>query len=117
MLYALPGQQVIVDVPFYNGLTAREAVERSGLTTQFPEIGDQPLVLGVWGTEVDYEYALRDGDRVEISRPLQADPRVMRRDLMAEGRVMGGGAIDRGVQDEGVSSRSRSMRVTRSSSK
>jgi putative ubiquitin-RnfH superfamily antitoxin RatB of RatAB toxin-antitoxin module len=117
VLYALPGQQVIVEVPLESGLTALEAVERSGLMNRYPEIGDQRLVLGVWGAEVDPAHVLSDGDRVEISRPLQADPRAMRRDLLAEGRVMGGEKIDRSGQDDGASSRSRSMRVTRSSSK
>jgi putative ubiquitin-RnfH superfamily antitoxin RatB of RatAB toxin-antitoxin module len=50
-------------------------------------------VLGVWGVEVEREFALKPGDRVEISRPLTVDPRVMRRELLDDGRVMGGAGV------------------------
>jgi hypothetical protein len=47
---------------------------------------------------------LAAGDRVEICRPLRADPRQMRRDLVAEGRVMGGDALER---DRGATTKER----------
>ena len=90
VLYALPEEQVIVELNFEPGMTAALAVERSGLTESYPSISEQDLVLGVWGAEVAAEHRLKPGDRVEISRPLEADPRVMRRELMTDGRVMGG---------------------------
>lgn len=90
VLYALPAEQHIVSVPWSPGLTAARAVESSGLPDRFPEIAAGPLVLGIWGMAVRLEHVLKAGDRVEISRPLVADPRDMRRELMAGGRVMGG---------------------------
>lgn len=94
VVYALPDQQVIVSVGFVTGLTAAGAVERSGLRDRFPQIGLHDLVLGIWGSGADLDTVLRPGDRVEISRPLLADPRDMRRDLLTEGRVMGGARKD-----------------------
>lgn len=90
VVYALPDEQVIVTLPFRGGITAAEAVEASRLAERFPEIAERALVLGVYGLRVDPEHVLEPGDRVEICRPLVADPRDMRRDLLAGGRVMGG---------------------------
>jgi uncharacterized protein len=90
VLYALPEEQVVVEVPYEAGMTAALAVERSGLMRRYPALAREPLVLGIWGTETDAAGPVRAGDRVEISRPLVADPREMRRELMTDGRVMGG---------------------------
>lgn len=90
VLYALPARQVIVELPYEPGMTAAIAVERSRLVDAYPSIAEQPLVVGVWGRQVEPEQRLEAGDRVEISRPLVADPRVMRRELVSDGRVMGG---------------------------
>lgn len=90
VLYALPGEQIIVEVPYEPGMTAALAVARSGLEEKYSAIGEAALVVGVWGVEVDTAHLVEPGDRVEISRPLVADPRVMRRELMSDGRVMGG---------------------------
>jgi putative ubiquitin-RnfH superfamily antitoxin RatB of RatAB toxin-antitoxin module len=92
VLYALPAEQILVDVAFEPGMTARTAVERSGLLERYPAIAEDALVLGVWGVEVAPGFELKAGDRVEISRPLVADPRDMRRQLVSGGRVMGGAA-------------------------
>ena len=90
VLYALPEEQVIVEVPYEAGMTAALAVERSGLIRRNPDLARAPLVLGIWGEERDVACPVSAGDRVEISRPLVADPREMRRELMTDGRVMGG---------------------------
>jgi len=90
VLYALPDEQLIVPVPFRAGMTAHDAFVASGLGERYPAIGREPLVLGVWGVEVDSGLELKSGDRVEISRPLVADPREMRREFLSDGKVMGG---------------------------
>ena len=89
VVYAMPHEQRIVSVPFVDGMTARDAVERSGLPEAHAEIATRPLVLGLFGTEIDQQHALKDGDRVEICRPLHLDPREMRRRAVAAGRHMG----------------------------
>jgi hypothetical protein len=90
VVYARPDEQPIVEIDFEAGMTAGVAVERSGLVDRLSDLSELDLVLGVWGVEVSIEHRLRAGDRVEVSRPLQADPRAMRREFMIDGRVMGG---------------------------
>ena len=85
VVYALPDVQRIVTVPLpETGLTAAEAVERSGLREQFPEIPREPaLALAVFGVVRESNHPLRPGDRVEILRPLRHDPRALRRERAA----------------------------------
>jgi len=84
VVYALPRRQCVIELPLSPaGVTAREAVERSGLLAEFPELATQPLVLGIYGAVCDGERPLRDGDRVEIYRPLKQDPRALRRERAA----------------------------------
>ena len=90
VVYALPERQTVVSVAMEPGLTAGQAIERSGLRGRFPELAGHVLVIGVYGKRVEAGHVLAAGDRVEICRPLHADPRQMRRALVADGRVMGG---------------------------
>lgn len=60
-------------------MSAQAAVRASGLLEEFPELASQVLVLGIYGRRVDGQHLLRAGDRVEIYRPLKADPREARR--------------------------------------
>lgn len=92
VVYATRDHQPMVTLKFEAGLTALGAVELSGLLARFPEIDAGSLSLGVFGTLVGHEHRLEPGDRVEICRPLEVDPREMRRELLASGKVMGGRA-------------------------
>lgn len=84
VVYALPHLQRVVKLPLPEaGLTAAEAVARSGLVAQFPEIGERELVLAVFGVVREASHVLRAGDRVEILRPLRHDPRALRRERAA----------------------------------
>lgn len=87
--YALPDRQRLVTLDVPRGSTAREAVERSGLQREFPEIDPEGNALGIFGRRCPPDQRLRDGDRVEIYRPLKADPKEVRRRLAARGRTMG----------------------------
>jgi uncharacterized protein len=69
-----------LEVP--DGSTVREAIDRSGLLPQFPEIDLATQEVGIFGKVVKLNAPLRDGDRVEIYRPITADPEtVERRDI------------------------------------
>ena len=89
VVYATPEIQRIVEVPFSDGLTALQAVERSGLLEEFSDICRNPLILGMFGERVEPDRKLAPGDRAEICRPLQQDPRNMRSSVVALGGVMG----------------------------
>jgi putative ubiquitin-RnfH superfamily antitoxin RatB of RatAB toxin-antitoxin module len=60
-------------------MTAFEAVTASGLLEEFPDLAGRDLPLGIYGRRVESAQVLRDGDRVEIYRPLRVDPREARR--------------------------------------
>lgn len=89
VVYATADEQTIVCVRWQAGITAAQAVERSGLTERIPSTVARPPVLGLFGARVDPGHQLQPGDRVEICRPLRADPRAARRALAARGLVIG----------------------------
>ena len=80
IVYALRDRQVLLTLEVEEGTTARQAVERSGILQRFPEIELARAGLGIFGREVAPETPLRDGDRVEIYRPLIAEPKQGRRE-------------------------------------
>ena len=79
VVYALPDQQVLTLLEVEEGASVREAIESSGILRQFPEIELVPGRVGIFGNPVDPDSLLRDGDRVEIYRSLEADPKETRR--------------------------------------
>jgi len=95
--YALRDHQEIVQLRLPEGSTVQRAVEASGLLQKHPEIdlvkGNK---LGVFAKLVKADTVLRDKDRVEIYRPLIADPKEVRRKRAEEGKVMkkGGGPAE-----------------------
>lgn len=78
--YALPEQQALVALEVEEGTTVAEAIARSGILARFPELSIAPGNVGVFGKPVDLEAPLREGDRVEIYRPLVAHPGQARRE-------------------------------------
>lgn len=92
VVYALPKKQEIIAVKLPEGATARQAIEASGLLQKYPEIDLAKNKLGVFAKLTKPDSALRDQDRVEIYRPLIADPKAVRKQRAAEGKVMKKGA-------------------------
>lgn len=84
--YALPEQQVILPVEVDAGTTVQEAIERSGIRDRFPEIDLEQQKVGVFGKLTKLDQILRPKDRVEIYRPLIADPKEVRKQRAAEGK-------------------------------
>lgn len=83
VVYALPERQSTVDLLLPNGVSVEEAVTRSGLAAEFPVIAMQPLQCAIFGRVVTPAQTLCDGDRIEILRPLIADPKQSRRQAAA----------------------------------
>jgi putative ubiquitin-RnfH superfamily antitoxin RatB of RatAB toxin-antitoxin module len=77
--YATPEKQVLIRIEAPPGCTVAEAIDLSGVRTEFPDIEINPLALGIFSRKVSPGYVLSDGDRVEIYRPLIADPKEMRK--------------------------------------
>jgi uncharacterized protein len=76
---ALPGHQEVVTLELPPGSTAAQAVEAAGLRARHPQLEWDRLRLGIWARPCSHDAVLRDGDRVEVYRPLQADPKDQRR--------------------------------------
>lgn len=76
--YALPDVQLVRELDLGSGATVRDALEQSGLLTEFPEIESQSQPVGIFGQVVPHATALQDGDRVEIYRPLRLEPKQAR---------------------------------------
>ena len=93
VVYAKQEQQALLKLMVEEGTTAQQAVEQSGILQQFPEIDPTQLKLGIFSKAIKSETVLRERDRVEIYRPLSADPKAVRRSRAEAGKVMkkGGG--------------------------
>ncbi len=92
VVYPLAQKQEIFAVKLPEGATARQAIEASGVLQKYPEIDLTKNKLGIFAKLAKPEAPLRDRDRVEIYRPLIADPKEVRKQRAAEGKVMKKGA-------------------------
>jgi hypothetical protein len=90
--YARPDEQVILALQVPDGSTIEDAIRRSGVLERFPEIDLATNKVGVFGKVGKLDQELAPGDRVEIYRPLIADPKEARKQRAAEGRAMKKGA-------------------------
>lgn len=79
IVYGLADRQVLKSMTVTEGTTVREAALKSGLEVEFPELDLQQAPLGIFGKTVKDETVLRDGDRIEVYRPLLIDPKEARR--------------------------------------
>jgi uncharacterized protein len=73
--FALPDAQIVKELEVSAGCTLGEAVALASLK----DVQVDQLVPGVWGKVKSLDYVLREGDRVELYRPLVADPKTARR--------------------------------------
>ena len=91
--YALLQKQKIYLLEVTEGITAREAVQLAPISADFPHADLAGSKLGIFGKAVADNQVLREGDRVEIYRPLIADPKEVRKQRAAAGKRMkkGGG--------------------------
>ncbi len=94
--YARPDGQVIHPLRVPAGTTVEEAIRKSGILDAFPEIDLTKNKVGVFGKISKLSNPLRDRDRVEIYRPLIADPKEVRKQRAAAGKKMkkGGGDLE-----------------------
>jgi len=79
VVYALPQVQRLVRVALAPGSSVADAVTASGLPREFPAIDPAAGPFGIFGEPCPPDRILRPGDRVEIYRPLEVDPKEARR--------------------------------------
>lgn len=79
VVYALPEQQTLLSVLVEEGTSIARAIQLSGMYQYHPELKEQSLKVGIFSRAAKLEDTLRDGDRIEIYRPLLADPKELRK--------------------------------------
>ncbi|MCX7149385.1 MAG: RnfH family protein [Rhodocyclales bacterium] len=93
VVYARLERQEVASISLPAGSTVGQAIDASGLLAKHPEIDLAINKLGIYAKLARVDTALRDRDRVEIYRPLIADPKEVRKQRAAEGKEIkqGGG--------------------------
>ena len=77
--YALPHKQALLEIQVQEGTTALQAAQQSGIANKFDGVDLDSATLGIFGQIDAPTQVLRDGDRVEVYRPLIADPKEVRK--------------------------------------
>lgn len=98
VVYALPQRQDLIALDLPEGATVGQALAASGLLEKYPEIDLARNKLGIFAKLASVDTCLRERDRVEIYRPLLADPKAVRKQRAAAGKAM-----KKGVGEEGAS--------------
>ena len=93
--HATPEKQLILKIQVEEGTTAEQAIERSGIMSEFPDIDLGQNKIGIFSKPCKGDTALRNGDRVEIYRALIADPKEVRRKRAEAGKVTKKGAASK----------------------
>jgi len=95
--YAIPEKQMLIPVNVDVGTTIGGAIVQSGIMMEFPDLDIENSQVGIFGKVMPMTKVLAEGDRVEIYRPLKADPKEVRRKRAAEGKVTRrGGSTEKG---------------------
>lgn len=84
VVYALPDRQTVLACEVSEGTTVRQSVIASGILRAHPEINLESAEFGIWSERVAHDCLVQDGDRVEIYRPLVANPKQVRRERARE---------------------------------
>jgi putative ubiquitin-RnfH superfamily antitoxin RatB of RatAB toxin-antitoxin module len=83
---ALPDRQDVSEHELEDDSTVAQAIERAAVAARYPQLDLATVKVGIWSRPCQRDARLRDGDRVEIYRPLQADPKEMRRERARRGK-------------------------------
>ena len=79
VVYGTPERQKLLSCSVPVGITVADAIESSGIRRYFPEIDLEQNAVGIWNRVCKLTDQPRNGDRIEIYRPLIADPKEIRR--------------------------------------
>ena len=95
VIYALPEEQSLLNVEVENGIDVQQGILESGVLEQYPELDLDTMKVGLFGKITTMKQKVRDKDRIEIYRPLIADPKEVRKKRAAEGKALkkGGGEV------------------------
>ncbi|WP_190600326.1 RnfH family protein [Candidatus Vesicomyidisocius sp. SY067_SCS001] len=91
VVYALRDRQTLLELEISEGTTLQQAIKLSNILSIYPEIDLIKQKTGIFGKIVNLDKVLREKDRIEIYRPLIADPKVVRKERAAQGKMMRSG--------------------------
>lgn len=97
IVFAKPGEQLLEQLSVAADATVESVIRQSGMLERYPEIDLAVNKVGVFGKAAPLTAKLHDGDRIEIYRPLIADPKEARKKRAAEGKAMKKGAREGAV--------------------
>jgi len=89
--YALRHKQTLLNIEVDDNASVEDAIQQSNILKKYPEINLKKNKVGIFGKITSLDVKLRDKDRVEIYRPLIADPKEVRKQRAAEGKIMRSG--------------------------
>jgi len=88
VVYALPEEQTLLAFEVDAGISAQEVINQSGILEQYPEIDLDQQKIGLFSKIIKLDHPVREKDRIEIYRPLIADPKEVRKKRAAEGKAL-----------------------------
>lgn len=88
VVYALPEEQTLLAFEVDDATTAEEVINQSGILQKYPEIDLAENKIGLFGKIIKLDHPVREKDRIEIYRPLIADPKEVRKKRAAEGKAL-----------------------------
>ena len=89
--YALENKQTLLSLEVEQGTTLEQAVVQSGILSDYPQIDLSKDKVGIFSKFAKLDTVLREKDRVEVYRPLIADPKAVRKQRAAQGKEMRSG--------------------------
>lgn len=89
VVYALPDEQRVFTLVVNKEMSVEEIIKQSGVLEQYPEIDLKKNKVGVFSRNVKLDATVRDKDRIEIYRPLLADPKEIRRKRAEQAKAAG----------------------------
>jgi len=94
VVYGLAEEQALLSVDVLEGAEVKEVILASKIIEKFPEIDLDKVKVGIFGKLTKMNQVVRDRDRIEIYRPLIADPKEVRKRRAAEGKRLKKGGAD-----------------------
>jgi putative ubiquitin-RnfH superfamily antitoxin RatB of RatAB toxin-antitoxin module len=89
--YALRHKQILLNIEVDENTSVEDAIQQSNILKKYPEINLKKNKVGIFGKITSLDVKLREKDRVEIYRPLIADPKEVRKQRASEGKIMRSG--------------------------
>lgn len=88
VVYALAQEQILLRLEVAKGTSVEQGIEQSGILDKYPPINLETDKVGIFGKLTTLDTVLREKDRIEIYRPLIADPKLVRKQRAQAGKKM-----------------------------